>query len=212
LPYDKDSSPRFGLGYLLRELFGMVNDNAPYVYLTDGGHFENMGLYELVRRRCTNIVICDAEEDGELNFEGIGMAIRKCRIDFGAEIDLDLSKLDRSGESRSSATNFIEGTITYPNGYRGRILYIKSLFTPGLPPDLVNYRREHPAFPDDTTLNQWFTESQFESYRRLGHFTIVPDKVAASPSPEVSDADMELDADPTPLSVRRWLERLTPKI
>ncbi len=211
LPYDKDSSPRFGLGYLLRELFGMVNDNAPYVYLTDGGHFENMGLYELVRRRCTNIVICDAEADGELTFEGIGMAIRKCRIDFGAEIDLDLSKLDSSGESRSSATNFIEGTITYPNGFCGRILYIKSLFTPGLPPDLVNYRREHPAFPDDTTLNQWFTESQFESYRRLGHFTIVPDKVAASPSPEVSDADMELDLNPTPVSVRRWLERLTPK-
>ena len=189
----------------------MVNDNAPYVYLTDGGHFENMGLYELVRRRCTNIVICDAEQDGDLNFQGIGMAIRKCRIDFGAEICLDLSTLNPSGADRSSATNFIEGTITYPNNFQGNILYIKSLFTPGLPPDLVNYRKEHSAFPDDSTLNQWFTESQFESYRRIGHFTVVPDKVAASPSLDVSDADLDLDIDPNLPSVRRWLERLQPR-
>jgi hypothetical protein len=209
--YDKISAPRFGLLYLLRELFGMVNDNAPYIYLTDGGHFENMGLYELVRRRCTNIVICDAEEDGDLTFQGIGMAIRKCRIDFGAEIDLDLSKISRSGESLSSPTNFIEGTITYPNNFQGNILYIKSIFTPGLPPDLVNYRREHPAFPDDTTLNQWFTESQFESYRRLGHFTIVPEKVTESPSGDVSDAISDVDSGPSAASVRGWLERLTPR-
>ncbi len=205
-------TPHFGLWYLLRELFGMVNDNAPYVYLSDGGHFENMGLYELVRRRCTNIVICDAEQDGDLNFQGIGMAIRKCRIDFGAEIDLDLSKLDPSGTSRSSATNFIEGTITYPGGFPGNILYIKSLYTPGLPPDLVNYRREHSAFPDDTTLNQWFTESQFESYRRLGHFTIVPDKVTASSASDVSDAMSDVDSGPSAPSVRSWLERLKPRV
>jgi hypothetical protein len=213
-PGDTVSTPRFGLWYLLRELFGMVNDNAPYVYLTDGGHFENMGLYELVRRRCTNIVICDAEEDCDLTFQGIGMAIRKCRIDFGAEIELDLSKLNRSGESLSSATNFIEGTITYPNypkDVHGSILYIKSLFTPGLPPDLVNYRREHPAFPDDTTLNQWFTESQFESYRRLGHFTITPGNTAAAPMSAISDAVSDVDYGPSTPSVQAWLERLKPR-
>ena len=87
---DNPSSPWFGLFYLLAELFGMVNDAAAFVYLTDGGHFENMGLYELVRRHCMTIVICDAEQDGKLAFEGLGMAIRKCRIDFGAEIDLDV--------------------------------------------------------------------------------------------------------------------------
>jgi hypothetical protein len=64
------SSPAFGLFYLLAELFGMVNDKAAFVYLTDGGHFENMGLYELVRPHCMTIVICDAEQMA-IQLEGI---------------------------------------------------------------------------------------------------------------------------------------------
>ena len=166
------SSPAFGLFYLLAELFGMVNDEAAFVYLTDGGHFENMGLYELVRRHCMTIVICDAEQDGDLNFEGIGMAIRKCRIDCGAEIDLDLSKLEPTGTPPVSPCHSVVGSITYPSGKVGKILYIKTAFTEGLPADLINYHKQHHAFPNDTTLNQWFTESQFESYRRLGEASV----------------------------------------
>jgi hypothetical protein len=167
------SSPAFGLFYLLAELFGMVNDEAAFVYLTDGGHFENMGLYELVRRHCMTIVICDGEQDGDRNFEGIGMAIRKCRIDCGAEINLDLSKLELSGTPPVSPTHSIMGTIQYPSGKTGRILYIKTAFTNGLPADLINYHKQHHAFPNDTTANQWFTESQFESYRRLGEASVL---------------------------------------
>jgi hypothetical protein len=166
------SSPAFGLFYLLAELFGMVNDEAAFVYLTDGGHFDNMGLYELVRRHCMTIVICDAEQDGDLNFEGIGMAIRKCRIDCGAEINLDISKLELTGEPPVSPCHSVMGTIRYPSGAIGRILYIKSAFTDGLPADLINFHKKHHAFPNDTTMNQWFTESQFESYRRLGEVSV----------------------------------------
>jgi hypothetical protein len=167
------SSPAFGLFYLLAELFGMVNDKAAFVYLTDGGHFENMGLYELVRRHCMTIVICDAEQDGGLNFEGIGMAIRKCRIDCGAEIKLDLSKLELTGTPPVSPCHSVMGTIHYPSGATGQILYIKTAFTNGLPADLINYHKQHHSFPNDTTMNQWFTESQFESYRRLGEASIL---------------------------------------
>jgi hypothetical protein len=166
------SSPAFGLFYLFAELFGMVNDSAAFVYLTDGGHFENMGLYELVRRHCMTIVICDAEQDGDLNFEGIGMAIRKCRIDCGAEINLDLSKLELTGTPPVSPSHSVVGSIHYPSGATGKILYIKTAFTEGLPADLINYHKQHHAFPNDTTLNQWFTESQFESYRRLGEASV----------------------------------------
>jgi hypothetical protein len=162
------SSPAFGLFYLLGELFGMVNDEASFVYLTDGGHFENMGLYELARRHVMKIVICDAEQDGKFTFEGIGMAIRKCRIDFGAEIDLDISQLVPAVGTTLGVTHSVPGTIRYPSGAVGGVLYIKTAMTPGLPGDIVNYHKEHPAFPNDSTLNQWFTESQFESYRRLG--------------------------------------------
>jgi len=153
----------------MKELLGRTNDTSNYVYLSDGGHFDNMGLYELVRRRCRYIVICDSEDDGELKFGGIGMAIRKCRIDFGAEVALDLRPLQYVKDSQYSAAHCVVGTITYPEGTQGVVVYIKSSLTGDEPADVLNYKKEHSSFPHDTTLNQWFTESQFESYRRLGH-------------------------------------------
>jgi hypothetical protein len=163
--------PKFAPKQLLRELLGQIGDDRDFVYLTDGGHFDNMGLYELVRRRCYEIVICDAEEDTGPVFEGIGMAIRKCRIDFGAEIDLDLNQLATDAATKVSKVHWILGSIRYPETGKekaGTILYIKSSITGKEAGDVYNYRLQHTPFPQDSTLDQWFTESQFESYRRLG--------------------------------------------
>ena len=181
----KPASPIFAPARLTSELLGSVNDTSRYVYLTDGGHFDNMGLYELVRRRCYKIVICDAEEDGDYSYEGIGDAIRKCRIDFGAEIELDLSPTRPNAKSHLSTAHIIRGTIRYPetpSDQKGAVWYIKASLTgkpsaageegsaelPDVPGDLQNYKLQHPYFPHDSTADQWFTESQFESYRRLG--------------------------------------------
>ena len=111
---NKRPTPRFAAWYLFRELFGKVNDAAPYVNLSDGGHFENMGLYELVRRRCQYILVCDAKEDPKMSFEGMGAAITKCRADFGSEIDLDLRPLQSQGETGFSKAHCVVGTIQYP--------------------------------------------------------------------------------------------------
>jgi hypothetical protein len=180
------ASPRFAPLELTKELLGMVDDTSKFVYLSDGGHFENMGLYELVRRHCYRIVICDAEQDENYFFEGIANAVRKCRIDFGAEITLDLGKLRLVELTGNCQSHWAEGTIRYPEtpeGKEGKILYIKSSLTgagkytiakdkdvdlPAEPVDIINYKFTHQHFPHDTTANQWFTESQFESYRRLG--------------------------------------------
>lgn len=164
-------SPRFSLLWLANELLGRSNDTRKYVYLSDGGHFDNMGLYELVRRRCRYIVICDSEEDGGLTFGGVAMAIRKCRIDFGAEIALDLRALEHAKDPQYSTAHCVVGTITYPEDAEasGIVVYIKSSLTGDEPADVLNYKKEDSAFPHDSTLNQWFSESQFESYRRLGH-------------------------------------------
>ena len=187
-------SPSFAPWWLSSELLGGVNDASKYVYLTDGGHFDNMGLYELVRRRCYKIVICDAEEDGKYTYEGIGAAIRKCRIDFGAEIRLDFSSLTPNADSKLSPAHIAQGTIRYPEtpkGQDGTVIYVKSSLTgfvppqrkdgaapstpvpgsvslPDVPGDVQNYKLQHEDFPHDSTAEQWFTESQFESYRRLG--------------------------------------------
>lgn len=181
-------SPQFPLWNLFNELLGRATDMSHYIYLTDGGHFDNMGLYELVRRRCRRILICDAEQDGSNVFEGIGSAIRKCRVDFGVEIDLDLSKLDPGLATSDSAprraaapAHFVQGFITYPEDgamkdtKKGVVIYIKARVTGDEPGDILNYNRQHPGFPNETTLNQWFTESQFESYRRLGYHSVLHD-------------------------------------
>jgi hypothetical protein len=194
------ASPRFAPWRLLSELLGSVDDTSKYVYLTDGGHFDNMGLYELVRRRCYHIAVCDAEEDGTYDYEGIGAAIRKCRIDFGVEIDLDLSVLSPNTQSKLSPAHIARGTIRYPetpdgNQHLGKVTYIKASLTgkrpppakhgrppaaaapgcvtlPDVPGDVQNYKLQHADFPHDPTAEQWFTESQFESYRRLGERVI----------------------------------------
>ena len=168
----KRISPVFGLRPLLSELFGMTNSRSKYVYLSDGGHFENLALYELVKRRCRFIVQTDVGADPDMSFEDIGNAIRKCRTDLGVEIDLDLSQLKPEAGSRYSHSHCVVGTVYYdpsdPDGARGTILYIKSSLTGDEPEDVQNYAAEHPAFPHESTADQWFAESQFESYRSLG--------------------------------------------
>ena len=159
--------------YLFSELLGETNDKRRYLYLSDGGHFDNMGLYELVRRRCRYVVICDSEADGALRFEGIGTAIRNCRIDFGVEVALDLRPLQHVDDNGNSTAHCVVGTIKYPEDKPkdrpGIVVYMKSSLTGDEPADVLNYKKEDNAFPHDSTVNQWFTESQFESYRRLGH-------------------------------------------
>jgi len=161
------SSPELGLMYLVKELLGLTDDRSGFVYVSDGGHFENLGIYELVRRRCRYIIACDAEQDENLKFGGLAGAIRKCRTDFGVEINVDLHRLEKvDGLSRAHC---VVGTISYPKPEpAGVLLYIKATLTGDEPSDVSEYRSRQTAFPHQSTGDQWFDESQFESYRRLG--------------------------------------------
>ena len=105
--------PSFALGSLLSELFAQTNARSKYINLSDGGHFDNLGLYELVRRRCRYIIIGDGEQDGELTFGSLGGAIRKCRADFGVEIAIDPTPIRLQANGRSKV-HCVVGTITYP--------------------------------------------------------------------------------------------------
>jgi hypothetical protein len=169
------SGPGFGLGYLLVELAGAANSKSNYVYLSDGGHFEDLGIYELVRRRCRYIIACDGGQDAAFTFDDLGNAIRKCRADFGVEIDIDLSsifpKTSASGNARAfSGTHCAVGSIAYPNTpFRGMLIYLKASLTGDEPADILEYAAFHPEFPHQTTADQFFEESQFESYRKLGY-------------------------------------------
>ncbi len=187
--------PGFGLLYSFRELFGMANADSSYVSLSDGGHFDNMGIYELVRRGCRYIICCDGEQDQDLTFNGIGNAIRKCRTDFGVDIDLPTAPLHKA--EGFSGAHCVVGKIKYPqrtakgssapdSAREGYILYLKASLTGDEATDVLEYRSRQPAFPHQTTGDQWFDESQFESYRKLGYH--VADKALSGVKLDNEDA------------------------
>jgi hypothetical protein len=166
------SSPAIGLFRLISELFGLTDADSDYVYLSDGGHFENLGIYELVRRRCRLVVVVDAGADGKMNFEDLGNAIRKCSTDLHIEIDIDVGRIDLLATGFSAA-HCVAGTIHYekidPDAPTGILLYIKPSLTGTEFADVLNYRKTDTTFPHQATTDQWFDETQFESYRSLGY-------------------------------------------
>lgn len=170
-----------GSYYLTAELLGATNDSGRYVYLSDGGHFENLGIYELVRRRVKYIIACDADADPTYDFSDLANAVEKCRRDFGVEIDIDASAIrpaksaDASTVQQFSDSHFAIGEIKYPKlndsdkqAFTGLLVYIKSSLTGNESADVLGQRPADSDFPHDTTVNQFFNETQFEVYRALG--------------------------------------------
>lgn len=165
--------PRFAAAMLVREALGRTTDQRPYVYLSDGGHFENLGLYEMVRRRCRTIVVIDGGCDPDGQYADLGNALRKIRIDLRVPIEFDDGfARGLRGRSRRCAV----GTIRYSEvdgpGTDGTIIYVKPVLLGTEPPDVASYAVTHPTFPHQSTAEQWFDESQTESYRMLGLQTV----------------------------------------
>jgi hypothetical protein len=170
------AKPKNSVTALLCEMVGVTTDTSQAVYLSDGGHFENLGLYEMFRRRCQRIVVVDAGQDSDSAFFDLGNAIRKARIDLNVEVDMpdiriaSRKMLEEDKSASATALAIAVGSITYPDGTKGQILYLKPSFLPPLPADVLAFGRSDPTFPHDSTAEQWFTESQFESYRTLGRW------------------------------------------
>ena len=162
---------RYSLYYLVNELFGLAGEKRLFLNVSDGGHFENLGIYELVRRRCKVIIACDAECDELLNFGGLGNVIRLCKTDFDATIDIDVKSIHEQKDDASIAHCTV-GRITYSNGSIGYLLYIKASITGDEDVSVAQYRSSHPTFPHESTADQFFSEDQFESYRRLGQHIV----------------------------------------
>jgi hypothetical protein len=154
--------------WLLTEMLGRTRATGKYVYLSDGGHFENLGVYELVRRGCRFILCVDAGADPDRDFADLGNATQKCRADFGVDIQIVTSDLQPDAGHLSSRSCAV-GRILYPDGSPpGTLLYLKPSLTGGEPTDVAHYARAHSSFPHEPTADQYFDEAQFESYRRLG--------------------------------------------
>ena len=188
------SSPRFTVRPIVAEAFGLTGRTAPYVYLSDGGHFDNLGLYEMVLRRCHLIVVSDGSCDADCDLNDLGGAIRKIRADLGIPIEFPggISIYPRSADPATLARGlyWAVGRIRYSvvdppapaadparaaadrDARDGWLLYIKAAYYGTEPPDVYEYARANDEFPHESTVDQFFSESQFESYRMLGAHAI----------------------------------------
>jgi hypothetical protein len=167
--------------YIIAEMLGTLNERRTSVYLTDGGHIENLGLYELLKRRCRIIIAVDAEADSELAFGSFNTLVRYARIDLDIEIDLPWEQIrevnrmigeemEETGNSKMlEGPHCAIGSITYAGGSKGILVYIKSSLTGDENDYVFHYKKRYPAFPHETTLDQMFSEEQFEAYRALGY-------------------------------------------
>lgn len=166
--------PSPGFICLLREMTGIgMSEKKPWLNLSDGGHIENLAVYELLRRRCKFIVCVDGEADPAFTFEGFMTLVRHARIDFGVTIEPDLDQIRPDPVTGLSKCHYHFCRIHYPAlgdkpAGTGLLLYLKLSVT-GNESELVKrYRINHPEFPHQTTLDQFFDQEQFEAYRQLG--------------------------------------------
>jgi hypothetical protein len=194
----KRSGPREAVWPLFAELFGWTDAESRFVQLSDGGHFENIGIYEMVMRRCRFIVVGDAGQDPGFGFEDLGNAIRKIRIDFGVPIVFEKAiKLVPPGEKPGvyCAVGEIRYSETDGHGVtNGTIVYIKPTLNAvgtAVPYDVYSYARQSKAFPHEPTSDQWFSESQFESYRALGMHAMSQITASMPAAPSATLMDLE---------------------
>jgi len=189
--------------YLFNELTArFYGHHRDYLYLSDGGHFENTGAYELLRRerRLDLIVLCDCGADPDYQFEDIANLIRLARLDLKLEIEADDDfQRDKRFQSLENVFGCYEDFLT--GGKKGNeikpgslvddqcallfnvydrdidseprrlicvLLVIKPNMIRRINDDVRFYSITHPTFPNEPTINQFFNESQFESYRQLG--------------------------------------------
>jgi hypothetical protein len=163
---------RPGTGYVLREALGWNHLGNKYVYATDGGHWDNLGLVELIRRGCGLILCFDAAGDDLDHFHTLSEAIELARSDLGVQIVVDLEPLkpDPKDPDGFSDRPYARGCIRYPDGTLGFLLFAKAAITRDTPQDALDWRERDPRFPTNSTVDQWFSDRQFESYRALGEF------------------------------------------
>jgi hypothetical protein len=154
--------------YLYKEMFRKGQKDDTLLNLSDGGHYENLGVYSLLKRRCRLIIASDATADPEYHMADIENLTKKAYEDLGVTIKIDTTDLLPDSQNYSKV-HFVKGTIHYPEGEAGTLFYIKTTMTGTEPKNLLNYRRRVSSqFPDETTADQFFTAAQFDAYRQLG--------------------------------------------
>ena len=166
----KEDGPGLNIITLFNEAVGRANERRKFVHLSDGGHFDNLGLYEMLARRCKLIIAVDAGCDPTTGLADLGIAQRLAKLDLGAEVTFAEGAMKEVRDSRSRVA---VGNIKYaaagrrPAG-KGVIVYIKPRVLDNDSAIISSYGSKSRDFPHEPTSDQWFTESQFAAYLALG--------------------------------------------
>lgn len=207
----KHRAPRHIHPGLTYSLLGVgYSSDSHFLELSDGGHFDNLGVYELVRRQTKLILVCDGEADKEISYAGLVSVARRIAEDFGARVEFApglgperLTPTDDMGYPsgvKGAKWPYLLARIDYGGGQFGLVLYIKATMNPDLSFISKGYKGKNPDFPHQTTADQFFEAEQFEAYRELGYL-----------SAERLIADMELSGGIPDNDViwRRYLDQLS---
>ena len=159
-----------GIPSLLRELLGRTGLRSRWVYVTDGGHYENLGLVEALRRGATEIIAFDASGDAPQSWNALGEAVETARADLGVQIDLDPTPMTPPSGGDRAPTLVVKGACIYPDGTRATLVLCKLAMPKEVPAswDVAAWQIGHANFPNDTTAQQLYGDREFEAYRRLG--------------------------------------------
>lgn len=168
------------LGLLWAEAAGQLSYRSTWMYVTDGGHYDNLGLVEALRRGARHIVVLDASGDKAHTWFTLGSAIALARADEGVEITLDPTGMLRGGGKLAPgqvARPWAYGTFTRPDAQpglpaSGEIWVCKLGWWNGAPWDVRAYAQGHPSYPCDSTLEQLYDAAEFEAYHKLGQATV----------------------------------------
>ncbi|MFK5986495.1 MAG: patatin-like phospholipase family protein [Pseudomonadota bacterium] len=157
------------------------SENRSFIELSDGGHFENTAVYELVRRKVKLIVVCDGGQDKEFSFSDFQTTIRRIEDDFDVKVAMDSKYnpdaivpqikpgMDYPLDTGFAKRGFTLAKITYKDNTEAYIIYLKTTLQEDVSFKVKGYKAQNKDFPDETTTDQFFDEVQFEAYRELGY-------------------------------------------
>lgn len=171
--------------YHMMEMLSLTNSRRGRISLSDGGHIENLGVYELLRRRCALIVAVDASADPGYSFEDLQNLIIRARNELGVTITFrerpeeTIRPEPSTGYSRKHFVVADIGVLPESKGslegYTGTFVYLKSSMK--MPLEWKNsyeegylYKTYHPDFPHEPTTDQFFDEAQWDAYYHLGKY------------------------------------------
>jgi hypothetical protein len=170
-PWPKDEV-KIGLYEHVSELFGKHSATSNHLYVSDGGHYDNLGLVELLRRECRTIWCVDASGDKPGRATALAEAILTAGGELGVRVDIDLGRFrlmkNSEYDGRVLANTHAIGTVIYPSGVEGTLVVIKIGLSDRSPDEVAEYRRRDGAFPHHSTLRQVYRAERFDAYRSLG--------------------------------------------